>query len=230
MLNETLREIISGSASRGWVLEPDSKLILESAGLKVPRGIYTTDPDRAASFLAGCKGPVVMKVVSPDVVHKSEVRGVVTGIDDEARLRKEFARLHGLKGAVGVLVEETAVGIELILGAINDHQFGPVLLLGFGGTGVEIYRDTTMRMAPVDRALVRAMIKELKGRPLLEGYRGSSPIDLDSLVESVTRFSELTLELENEFESIDLNPLICNSDGCVAADARIMLLSQTNGS
>ena len=229
MLNETLRDIISVSSSRGWILEPDSKLILESAGLEVPRGIHTTDPDRAASFLADCGGPVVMKVVSPDVIHKSEFRGVVTGIRDETGLRKEFARLHGLKGAVGVLVEETAVGIELILGAVNDYQFGPVLLLGFGGTGVEIYRDTTMRMAPVDEALVRSMVKELKARPLLEGYRGTPPVDLDSLVDTVVRFSELTLELENEFESIDLNPLICNNENCVAADARIMLLPRATG-
>lgn len=223
MLIEMQREIIERSMSRGWVLEPDSKRMLSSAGLRTPDGIQTSDPDRAAAFLADSPGPVVMKVISPEVLHKSEFRGVVTGVADEDRLREEFARLHALEGAVGVLVEETAHGIELILGANNDHQFGPVLLLGFGGTGVEIYRDTTMRMAPVNETAVRAMMRELKAWPLLEGYRGGPAVDLDGLVETVIRFSGFTMELEEVFDSIDVNPLMCSSDGCVAADARIML-------
>lgn len=223
MLNETQREIIDRSVSRGWVLEPDSKRLLSSAGLLIPDGVHTADPDLAASFLADRGGPVVMKVVSPAVVHKSEFKGVVTGIVDETRLRAEFARLMALDEASGVLVEETAQGIELILGATNDFQFGPVILLGFGGTGVEIYRDTTMRMAPVNEASVRAMVRELKARPLLEGYRGGRSVDLEGLVESVVRFSAFALELEDVFDSIDVNPLICGGEGCVAADARIIL-------
>jgi acetate---CoA ligase (ADP-forming) subunit beta len=225
VLNEVERNVIERSASQGWVLEPDSKKLLSSAGLRIPRGIQTSDPDRAAAFLADNGDPVVMKVVSPDVIHKSELRGVVTGIDDEAALRKEFARLHALRGALGVLVEETAKGIELILGAVDDHQFGTVVLLGFGGTGVEIYRDTTMRMAPVGAAEVRAMVRELKARPLLEGYRGRPAVDLDALVETVSLFSDFAAALGDTFDSIDVNPLICNDEGCVAADARIILHS-----
>jgi len=219
------RNIVESSISRGWILEPDAKRLLSSAGLKVPRGLKTSDPDRAASFLIEHGGPVVMKVVSPKILHKSEFRGVVTGVSDEGRLREEFARLHALDGAEGVLVEETAGGIELILGAVNDYQFGPVVLLGFGGTGVEIYRDTTMRMSPVSGDDVRAMTAELKARPLLEGYRGGRGVHMDSLVEDVIHFSRLASALEDVFDSIDVNPLMCGPEGCVAADARIMLRS-----
>jgi hypothetical protein len=185
----------------------------------------TSDPERAVDFLADNGGPVVMKVVSPKVVHKSEFRGVVTGITDEKTLREEFSRLHGLEGATGVLVEETAEGIELILGAVNDYQFGPVVLLGFGGTGVEIYRDSTMRMAPVGKETARKMLRELKARPLLEGFRGGPSVDMERLTQTVARFSEFVTGLEDRFDSIDINPLICGTEECTAADARIMLKS-----
>jgi acetate---CoA ligase (ADP-forming) subunit beta len=225
VLNETERNILERSVSQGWVLEPDSKKLLSSAGLTIPRGIMASDPEKAAAFLADSGGPVVMKVVSPKVIHKSEFQGVVTGITDEETLRKEFYRLHAIEGAVGVLVEETAVGIELILGAVNDYQFGPVVLLGFGGTSVEIYRDSTMRMAPIGEETARGMLKELKARPLLEGFRGAPSVDIELLIQAVARFSEFATALEDIFESIDINPLICSSDSCTAADARILLQS-----
>jgi acetate---CoA ligase (ADP-forming) subunit beta len=228
MLNETEKNIIEQSISHGWVLEPDSKRLLSSAGLTVPRGIMTSDPDKAVDFLADNAGPVVMKVVSPKVIHKSEFQGVATGISEEATLRKEFSRLHAIEGAIGVLVEETAQGIELILGAVNDYQFGPVVLLGFGGTAVEIYRDSTIRMAPVGQETVKAMLKELKARPLLEGYRGEQPVDMEALTRTVVSFSKFAADLEHSFDSIDINPLMCSHDACTAADARIILQSKGN--
>jgi hypothetical protein len=114
-------------------------------------------------------------------------------------------------------------GVELILGASMDLQFGPVVLLGMGGTGVEIYGDTTMRMAPLQEAEIRSMIDGLRASRVLYGYRGAEPVDLGSLIATVQRFSELIVELQDLVESADLNPLICSAQGCVAADARIML-------
>jgi len=226
LLNEEERKILERSVPLGWVLEPDSKHLLSSAGLTIPRGIMTSDPEKAAAFLADNGGPMVMKVVSPKVLHKSEFQGVVTGITDEETLKKEFSRLHAIEGATGVLVEETAAGIELILGAVNDYQFGPVVLLGFGGTGVEIYRDTTMRMAPLGKETARSMLKELKARPLLEGFRGGPSVNIELLIQAVARFSEFATALEDLFESIDINPLICSAEECTAADARILLKSE----
>ena len=114
-------------------------------------------------------------------------------------------------------------GTELIVGAKIDYQFGPVILLGIGGTGVEIYQDTTLRMAPLNQQDVDYLINGLKAGQLLKGYRGSEPINLPALGSLIMTFSALVMEIENWIESIDLNPVMCNAKRCVVADARIML-------
>ncbi len=162
-------------------------------------------------------------MVSPRIVHKSDSDGVAVGIDTDGELTETFTRLSRIEGFAGVLVEEMISGLELIVGAKIDYQFGPVILLGIGGTGVEIYRDITMRMAPLRERDVESMVKGLKARPLLEGYRGSEPINLSELTRLLITFSELVMDLEESIESIDLNPVICSSTTCVVADARIML-------
>ena len=121
-------------------------------------------------------------------------------------------------------MEETACGIELIAGATIDYQFGPVILFGAGGTGVEIYRDTTLRMAPLSPEDVTSMLRDLKVTALLEGHRGSRPVHLEKLIRTLTAFSELVMDLEGAVESVDINPLMCSAERCVAADARIMLV------
>jgi hypothetical protein len=114
-------------------------------------------------------------------------------------------------------------GTELILGAKKDSQFGPVILLGLGGVGVEIYRDSSIRMAPLTGKDVRSMVSDLKARELIEGFRGSEPVNMEKLTETAVNFSTLALQLEEEIDSIDLNPVICNAEKCVIADARIIL-------
>jgi hypothetical protein len=169
--------------------------------------------------------PVVAKVVSPKVIHKSDLGGVVSGISNDEKLRETFSRFSRLEGFAGVLVEEMLAGVELIVGAKMDYQFGPVILLGIGGTGVEIYGDTTLRMAPLSEADVASAIRGLRAYRLLEGYRGSDPISLDRLTEMLLVFSNLVMKLQDRFESIDLNPVMCSPDRCVVADARIMLVA-----
>jgi len=114
-------------------------------------------------------------------------------------------------------------GTELIVGAKIDYQFGPVILLGMGGTGVEIYRDVTLRMAPLSPKDAESMIRCLKAHQLLEGYRGAKPVDLKGLERLLLVFSGLVMDLEEFIESIDLNPVMCSPAKCVIADARIML-------
>jgi hypothetical protein len=104
-----------------------------------------------------------------------------------------------------------------------DYQFGPVILLGVGGTGVEVYQDTSIRMAPIDQKDVRSMMNGLAAHKIIEGYRGAPPINMKCLTETLLMFSEVVMALEGIFESIDLNPVICSSDACVVADARIIL-------
>ena len=224
MLTNEMRDIVSASAAWGWVLEPDAKRLFSLAGFDVPRYILARTPDEAALFAAGIGYPVVAKVVSPKVLHKSEVKGVVVGIDSDKKLFAAFDRLSSIDGFTGMLVEEmVSTGVELIIGAKMDEQFGPMVLLGIGGVGVEIYRDTSLKMAPLDEKDAVSMITSLKAHKLLEGYRGSDPIAMDVLVKTLKEFSELVMDLEGLISSIDLNPVMCTAKRCIVADARIIL-------
>lgn len=223
VLNKRIKDILDASRELGWVLEPEAKRLFSRARLKVPKSRWTREPAQAIGFARRIGYPVVAKVVSPKVLHKSEAGGVVLGIDGDEALGSAFERLSRIEGFAGVLVEESVAGLELIVGAKVDYQFGPVILLGLGGTGVEIYRDTSLRMAPLKQRDVEAMVQGLKAHQLLEGYRGSEPINLPELTGLLVRFSRLVMALEGLVESIDLNPVMCTPERCVIADARIML-------
>jgi acyl-CoA synthetase (NDP forming) len=218
-----MKKILSSSRDTGWVLEPDAKRLFSMAGLDVPRFEWAHDQEEAVRFARDIGYPLVAKVISPKVVHKSDVRGVEVGIQDAEALGKAFSRLSKIDGCLGVLVEEIVSGIELIIGAKIDYQFGPVILLGIGGTATEIYHDFSLRMAPLTPRDIESMVKCLKAHELLEGYRGEDPINLKELDGLLNKFSELVMTLEKEIESIDLNPVMCSSTRCVVADARIML-------
>ena len=223
MLKKAMKNILSSSRELGWVLEPEAKRLFSLAGMNIPRFTWATALEEALRFAEEIGYPVVAKIVSPRALHKSDVGGVVVGINNEVTLGETFHRFSGFEGFAGMLVEEMLSGVELIIGAKVDYQFGPVILLGIGGTGVEIYRDTSLRMAPLNQQDVDAMLKDLKARPLLEGYRGSEPVNVGELSRMLIAFSDLVMELEGLIESIDLNPVLCSSNKCVVADARIML-------
>jgi hypothetical protein len=223
VLKKSIRSILASSREQGWVLEPEAKRLLSLAGLAVPRFKWASDLDQALKAAAWIGYPVVGKIVSPRVLHKSDVGGVVTHIDSAAALKSVFQRFSKLKGFAGMLVEEMLTGIELIVGAKIDYQFGPVILLGIGGTEAELYQDTSLRMAPLQETDVAAMVKCLRAHRFLEGYRGSAPVNMPELTRFMLAFSDVVMKLEYEIESIDLNPVMCLADRCVAADARIML-------
>jgi acyl-CoA synthetase (NDP forming) len=223
MLTTEMRQILETAKPAGWVLEPEAKRLFQQAGLEVPRFIWTKELEEAGAFAEKVGYPVVAKIVSPAIVHKSDAGGVITGIKDRDDLARAFRKLGALKGYDGVLVEEALGGVEIIVGAKVDLQFGAVVLVGMGGTSTEIYKDTAVRLAPLSEADVRSMIASLKARPLLEGYRGSRPIDMEALTGLLIKFSVLVADMEEIMESIDLNPVFCSPDRCVIADARIML-------
>jgi len=226
MLNG-IRHIISDAAVKyGWVMEPDAKAILKLAGISVPKSHWAKDIKEACEFAAKIGYPIVAKIVSPQVVHKSDVRGVIVGIDSESALAEQFVRLSKMKGFAGIVIEEIIEGLELIVGAKIDYQFGPVILLGLGGTGVEIYHDVTIRMSPLSRRDVELMVKKLKASKLLEGYRGKPPVNMQELFRMLLSFSDLVSELADEIESIDLNPVFCSQEHCIVGDARILLPSR----
>jgi succinyl-CoA synthetase beta subunit len=223
MLTEDMRNIVNNAREAGWILEPAAKRLLSLAGLMVPDFTLAASAQEAVAAANKIGYPVVVKVVSAKILHKSEAGGVVVGVQSDSQLSNIYEKLSALDGFAGLLVEEMLPGIELIVGAKVDFQFGPVILLGIGGTGVEIYQDTAIRMAPLSEKDVPAMIAGLKGAELLSGFRGAEPVSVPALTRLMLAFSALALDLENDIESIDLNPVKCSGARCVVADARIML-------
>ncbi len=223
MLTDPVARILTAAQPAGWVLEPDAKQILDSAGIPTPRHTLATTKDEAILFAGKIGYPVVAKIVSPSVLHKTDQHGVILGIETDEALCTAFDRFYDFDSFQGMLVEEMVAGVELIVGAKIDDQFGPVILLGIGGIGVELYGDTSIRMAPVTESDVRSMVSQLRGRKLLQGFRGAAPVAMAPLTDLVVRFSELVMDLEKQITSIDLNPVMCTSKGCVVADARIIL-------
>jgi acyl-CoA synthetase (NDP forming) len=196
-----MKKILSSSREIGWVLEPQAKHLLSLTGIEVPRFFSTQQIEEALRFAERIGYPVVGKVVSPEVIHKSEKNGVEVGIDSERRLRETFDRFSKIEGFAGMLIEEMVPGLELILGAKNDYQFGPVILFGMGGIWVEIYRDVVLKMAPLSPRDIDSMIGCLKARPLLEGYRGAPPISFAELKKLLKAFSDLVMDVEDVIES-----------------------------
>ena len=229
MLTKEITTILSASRHQGWVLEPEAKRIFSLVGLDVPRFVWTTNVEEALQFAKEIGYPLVSKVVSPKILHKSDRNGVVVGIKGDKELVESFERFSQIESFAGILVEEMVSGTEIIVGSKVDYQFGPVVLLGMGGTGVEIYRDISLRMAPLSGVDIQNMIRCLKAHRLLEGYRGSKPVHLSKLTELLLTLSGLAMELETLVESIDLNPVICSSTRCAIADARIILKAEQWG-
>jgi acetate---CoA ligase (ADP-forming) subunit beta len=223
MLKKEIKAILEKSKEWGWVLEPDAQNIFSLYGFKTPKYAVAMDAGQAIKIARAIGYPVVAKIVSPAIIHKSDVQGVVVGIKDDHLLTRTLERFSKLNGFTGMLIAEMVKGIELIIGAKNDVQFGPMILIGMGGIGVEIYKDVSLRMAPLTIKDGDNMINELIAHRLLTGYRGTEPINMGALKKTVLNFSRLMMDLQDIMESADLNPVMCNAKSCVIADARIML-------
>ena len=224
MLKTEIKTVLETARTRGWVSEPDAKRLLSEAGLAVPRFVTVTDPSQIKPAAADLGFPLAAKVVSTRIVHKSDVGGVYTGIETTRELSAVYETFSRLDGFEAMLIEQMVSGLELIIGAKIDDQFGPVILLGMGGTGVEIYQDVSLRMAPLGSGDVDAMIKGLKAGRLITGYRGRQAVNRDELNRTLVCFSKFVMTVADVIESIDLNPVMCSAQKCVVADARIMLL------
>jgi len=228
MLKAQIKTVLDASRTRGWVSEPDAKDLLAASGLTVPRFTTVTNPGGIQSAAADIGFPVAAKVVSTRILHKSDLGGVKTGITGPEELAAVFDKFRRLDGFEAMLIEEMVSGLELIIGAKIDEQFGPVVMLGMGGTGVEIYQDISLRMAPIGSDDVASMIKCLKGGRLLSGYRGGVVVNRNELTRTLICFSEFVMAVAEMIESIDLNPVMCSAERCVVADARIILAAANN--
>ena len=225
-MRERAGKIISGAVKEGWVVEPLARDVLVDYGLPVSRFAWVRTPADAMAAAEGIGFPVVMKVVSPKVMHKSDVGGVAVGLKDEASVKAAFDRMSKIAGFDGVLVDQMVKGVEMIVGAKQDSQFGTVVLAGIGGTAVEVYKDVVIRMAPLGEEAAKSALLSLKGVALLKGHRGASPANLESIAALVSKFSEAAHDLAPAIDSIDLNPVMCGPDRAVIADARMVLAAR----
>jgi acetate---CoA ligase (ADP-forming) len=209
---------------------PDLMAVLESYGIGCVATAEAATAAEAASAARRVGFPVALKIRSSDVSHKTEVGGVRLGLrsgDEVAEATTEMlgrVRIARPQAAIaGVLVQRmVAPGQELLLGMVRDPQFGPFVMVGFGGIYVEVLKDTTMRLAPLARADALEMLGELRMAPLLHGARGASPVDEGALAEAVCRFAQLAAEIP-DFVELEINPLVAGPDGVVAVDARARL-------
>jgi len=213
------------------VTEPEAKQILANLGIAVPRGELAGSLEQAVAAAGRIGYPVVLKAVSAEIIHKTEAGAIKLGLRDDGMLREAWeemrrelaCRAPGIEAAGWLVEEMLPVRLEMIAGAKNDPLFGPLLLLGFGGIHVEIFRDLAMRPAPLDPEQVLEMIGELKSAPLLKGHRGAPPVDTSSLAEAVSRFSHFAAALKGSYREMEINPLVICPDGrAVAADAVIL--------
>jgi succinyl-CoA synthetase beta subunit len=189
-----------------------------------------TTPQQAAEAAQRLGFPVALKVVSADIVHKTDVGGVRLGLASPGEVAgamfSMFTRLHAEHPDAmlsGVLVQKMAErGTELILGAVRDPQFGPVVVVGMGGIYTEVFRDIAARLAPVAAEEARAMLEELRVAPLLRGVRGQRPANLPAVASLVSRFSRLAVD-RTDLVEVEINPLMVGSAGGLAVDARATL-------
>ncbi|HEY8553170.1 MAG TPA: acetate--CoA ligase family protein [Burkholderiales bacterium] len=204
--------------------EHAAKTLLEAYGIATPRRAACSSIDEAREAFRTLAKPVVVKILSAEIAHKTEAGGVVLNVSDEAALEAALVRLDEipLAGARRYLIEEMAPpGLELIVGAVRDASFGPTVMVGIGGTAAEAIKDTAMRLAPVSAAEAQEMLGELRAAALLDGWRGAPPADREALADAIVRLGQLLCE-HPRIKEIEINPLRVYPRGVLALDALIV--------
>ena len=215
------------------ITEESSKSILKKYGVKVPPYALATTATDAVKQAKKIGFPLVMKIVSPQILHKTDVGGVKVGIDNLNDVKKTFTDMHGRlskkKGVEikGVLLEKMVPkGVELIVGIQNDPQFGPMIMVGLGGVMTEVFKDVAFRMLPISIPDAKSMLNELKGSKLLKGFRASTPIDLNMVSKMLVDIGKLGTENADYINSIDFNPVVVYPKSYYVVDAKIILNNQ----
>lgn len=212
------------------ITEEISKSVLKKYGVKVPGYALVNSTKEATKAAKRLGYPLVMKVVSPQILHKTDVGGVKVGLQNEKDVKKAFndmyKRLSKKKGVQlkGILLEKMVPqGVELIVGLQNDPQFGPVIMVGLGGVLTEIFKDVAFRLLPITISDAKSMLEELKGAKILQGYRGSKPIDQNMLAKALVQIGKLGVDNATYFDSIDFNPIVVYPKSYYVVDAKIIL-------
>jgi acetyltransferase len=225
-------EIIGRCISGGATVFPEieAQKICQEFGISCPATVVASSEEECIAAAETMGFPVVIKVVSPQIIHKSDVGGVITGIKDAAQLRSSYCHLLESVAArnpgaeiQGVLVQkQVAKGVEVVVGGLRNAQFGPVVMVGFGGIYVEVFKDVSFRLAPLDREEAMRQVKETKVYKLLQGVRGEPSCDIEALCNVIVSAGQMISSVP-QISEIDFNPVFCYPDGCKVVDARLVL-------
>lgn len=230
----SIESVVSEARAEGRNLlsEIESKELLHEAGVAVERAVLAKTAQEAVTQAERIGYPVVLKIVSPDISHKSDIGGVKVGLDDSAAVAEAFDQImDNAKQAApeaniaGIAVQHMAPqGTEVIVGMTTDAQFGPVVMFGLGGIMVEVMKDVSFRIVPVTERDALQMIDEIKGKAILDGVRGQPPADKTAIASAILKVSEF-VESNPQVVELDLNPMLVYPSGAIAVDARIVISS-----
>ncbi|MEM4881900.1 MAG: acetate--CoA ligase family protein [Desulfurococcaceae archaeon] len=212
------------------LLEHEAFELARYYGIPTPKAVLVKSPEEAHETADSIGYPIALKIVSPDITHKSDVGGVKLGLMNREEAAKSVAEMLKTVSTkvpqariVGVVMYKMApAGLEVIVGGIRDSVFGAAVMFGLGGIFVEVLKDVSFRISPVSYGEALEMIEEIKSARILGGYRGQPPVDKQALADMIVKTSNLLLDNE-EIESVDLNPVIVYPQGAVAVDVRVIL-------
>jgi acetyltransferase len=217
---------------RNTIGDAEAQAILKAYGITVPRSKVTATPDGAVAYCNEIGYPVVMKIASPDILHKSDVGGIIVGVKNDQEARQAFGTLiertkaHKPDATIwGAQIQEMVTNArEVIIGMNRDPQFGPLVMFGLGGIYVEVLKDVTFRVAPMSRLQAGQMVEAIRTYKLLAGARGQAPSDVDAIVDTILRISQLVVDFP-EIAELDINPMLVREKGkgAVAVDMRLIL-------
>ncbi|HEX6359969.1 acetate--CoA ligase family protein [Actinophytocola sp.] len=231
---DTVRAVLDEvrAAGRDSLTAPQGKRVCDAYGIPTPKEGLATSADEAAKLAEEIGRKVVAKIVSPDILHKTEAGGVIVGVDGADAARAAYDKILANAKAykadadiTGVQIQEMVGGgdsVEVIIGATTDATFGKIVAFGLGGVLVEVLKDVTFRLAPLDAAEARSMTTGIKAAEVLQGARGAEPVGLDALADVISKVSQLVTDFP-EISEFDLNPVFASASGAVAADVRILL-------
>lgn len=224
----SIERVLSAAQRAGHrtLTEPETKRLLKRAGISVPPEQVVTSAAEAVRAASRMGFPVVLKVVSRDLPHKTDVGGVQLDLRSRDAVRRGYhAIMTRVRRAArsarieGVLVQPHLQGREVIVGATHDPQIGPVLVFGLGGTAVEVMGDVAFRVVPIDRREARQMLREIRTAPLLNGYRGTPPVSVESVMRTLMSVSRLMTAFPHIIREIEINPLLVTRNAAIAIDA-----------
>jgi len=231
-----IQEIIKQARreQRTFLLEPESKSIIKELGIPTTNFAVASSAAEAQKVAKKIGFPVAMKIVSPQIVHKTDAGGVMLNIKDETAVAKAYekivANIKSYKPEAeirGVLLERMEeMADELIIGVTHDPTFGPAIMFGFGGIFVEVFKDVSFRIAPITEQDALEMIHEIKALPILQGARGGPAIDLQNIVDALLKVSKLSVNYMADIKEIDLNPIFAYEKKILVVDARIILTEE----